>query len=378
MMSAFVLPVQGSGVALPTPKGSGRPLERRRASFESVDRFGIADLQRASLAAAMLAGVAGTLSKVHHQQRRRPGTASRRSPCWRSSTRCVKGGGDAANLNSYDIFMLSIEGVICQNGAPVPGAAEALGSIRDSGKKAIFFSDDDTQTRAQLAGTLQGLLNIPVAPDEVVTSTSVVASILADSLEEGSKVYTVGEPALMDELKIAGLFPVSSPYESHITPADFARLAGDSFDPNIRAVCVGYDSHFTYTKMAAASLYVRRGCRFCCTSPAKYVSIGTSQMPWTGCVCEAVESASDTRAEILGAPSQPFMDCILNQFQLDKSRILLVGTQLDAGVALGEKCGVDVCCIASHGEATTQQKSRFACTSLKALVDEKLQESQAE
>jgi len=106
------------------------------------------------------------------------------------------------SLDGVNVFLIDMDGVVKRGKAVIPGAREAVSTIRRRGARVSFLTNNSARTRASLMHELRDF-GIKVELDQVLTSSHCAATYL-HSLDIGT-VYAVGEPGLKDELKEAGL-----------------------------------------------------------------------------------------------------------------------------------------------------------------------------
>lgn len=272
---------------------------------------------------------------------------------WRSRRRQTKNvsnvkGTRSALADTVDSFLLDLDGVLFEGNKPVPGSREAILALRAAGKRIFCVTNNAARTREQVAAKIQHVVNVPIAESEVVTSAWAAAAALKADLVSGQKVYACGEEeGLLGELANAGVAYVTTPYEQSMSEGDFEKLANGGLDPDVAAVCLGFDSSFTYAKLCIASLYIQRGAMFYCTNTDAYNKVGGARMPRTGCWLDALQRAVGQDATVVGKPSGKFMDQVVDRYELDRSRTLMVGDRLDTDIAFGNRNGVQTCLVLS-------------------------------
>lgn len=60
----------------------------------------------------------------------------------------------------------------------------------------------------------------------------------------------------------------------------------------------------------------------------------------TGSLAAAVETASGRQALVVGKPSPYMFECIAEDFNVDPTRILMVGDRLETDILFGHRCGM--------------------------------------
>lgn len=92
-------------------------------------------------------------------------------------------------------------------------------------------------------------------------SAYIVSQYLKENYPEINKVRVVGMDSIKKELEKVGISSIGGEdheeFEGrHITLDEFENY---KIDPEVKAVIVGLDTKFTYTKLSLASLYINTG-----------------------------------------------------------------------------------------------------------------------
>lgn len=103
-----------------------------------------------------------------------------------------------------DVFLLDLDGVVYLGGAAIPGAPEAVATLRGAGKALRFLTNDPRFSADELAAKLRGL-GVAADPGEIVTSGGALARHLRRAGLTSRTAYVVGTPALKGEMAAAGL-----------------------------------------------------------------------------------------------------------------------------------------------------------------------------
>lgn len=115
-------------------------------------------------------------------------------------------------------------------------------------------------------------------------------------------------------------------------------------DPEVGAVVVGFDEHFSFPKMFKAATYLDRNpeCLFVGTNRDERVRRNNGHcMPETGPLLRSVEVTAGRECVLAGKPS-PFVCAALLQENggcVVAARTLMVGDRCDTDVRLGWRCG---------------------------------------
>ncbi|ELW67820.1 Phosphoglycolate phosphatase [Tupaia chinensis] len=162
------------------------------------------------------------------------------------------------------------------------------------------------------------------------------------------KAYVLGSPALAAELEAVGVAP------------------------DVRAVVVGFDPHFSYMKLIKAVRYLQQpGCLLVGTNMDNRLPLENGHfIAGTGCLVRAVEVAAQRQADIIGKPSRFIFDCVSQEYGIRPEHTVMVGDRLDTDILLGVTCGLKTILtltgVSTLGDVKSNQESD--CVSKKKMV----------
>lgn len=183
-------------------------------------------------------------------------------------------------------WVLDLDGVVWLGDTPIPGAAEAVTSLRARGEEVVFLTNNSAATVDTYVARLNDM-GIPASPAEIVTSALAAASMLLP----GQRVVVcagAGVDAALDE---RGCVPVAH------GPAD--------------AVVVGWHRHFDYERLTAATRAVAAGARLIGTNDDPTYPTPEGPLPGGGALLAAVAYATGVTPEVAGKPQDPVVDLLL-------------------------------------------------------------------
>ncbi|XP_049740350.1 chronophin [Loxodonta africana] len=234
--------------------------------------------------------------------------------------------------------LFDCDGVLWNGERVVPGAPELLERLARAGKEALFVSNNSRRARPELALRFARLGFEGLHAEQLFSSALCAARLLRQRLsgptDAPGAVFVLGGEGLRAELRAAGLRLAGDPSED---PG-----AGDSTAPPVRAVLVGYDEHFSFSKLSEACAHLRDpNCLLVATDrdPWHPLSDG-SRTPGTGSLAAAVETASGRQALVVGKPSPYMFECITEHFSVDPAHTLMVGDRLETDILFGHRCGL--------------------------------------
>nr|XP_040031636.1 glycerol-3-phosphate phosphatase [Gasterosteus aculeatus aculeatus] len=299
-----------------------------------------------------------------------------------SGSKCARLSGALVRdvLDSVDCVLFDCDGVIWRGEQAVPGAPQVVNLLKEKGKRVFFVTNNSTKTRKMYAEKMSAL-GLRAAEDEVFSTAFCCAAYLhAVCRLEGGKVYLVGSEAMARELEAVGIRQTGvGPDHVSGRPSDWANVP---LDPDVKAVVVGFDEHFSFMKVNRAMQYLARpGCLFVGTNRDSRLPLEEGKaVPGTGCLLDAVEMAAQRQAQTVGKPNRFMFDCVASKFGVDPGRCLMVGDRLDTDIMLGSNCGLKTLLtltgVSTVADAEAHQRS--GCADRQGMVPDYYVESIAD
>ena len=219
----------------------------------------------------------------------------------------------------YDAILLDLDGVLYRWPEPIPGAADAVVTLREAGKGLAFVTNNASRTPNEVAERLSSV-GVRAEPGEVVTSALAAASAVA---ERGVRsAFVVGEGGLIAALEDRGVRVV------------------DGSARDVGAVVVGFDRGVTYDKLKDASVLVAGGVPLIASNAdASFPAPDGEAWPGAGALIAAIETTTGAKAEVIGKPEPPLLELALEA--AGGGRPLVVGDRLDTDIAGAARLGWD-------------------------------------
>lgn len=227
----------------------------------------------------------------------------------------------AAGRSILDIrgVIFDLDGTLYRGDQAIPGAPETVRRLRQAGCRVMFISNKPLQPRERYAEKLTRL-GIPADPADVLTSGHVLGRWLAQEAP-GARLYVVGEPPLLEELRSFGLRPSDGS-----APVDF--------------VVAAFDRTFDYAKLNMAFQALRRGARLVATNADRSCPVAEGEIPDAGAVIGAIEGCTGKRPELVaGKPSPMMIEAGLAHMGLPAGECLVVGDRLETDIRMGIEAG---------------------------------------
>jgi HAD superfamily hydrolase (TIGR01458 family) len=212
--------------------------------------------------------------------------------------------------------LLDLEGVLCQGGRPIEGAAEAVRRLRDTGLDLRFLTNTTTAPRAALVERLQSL-GISCAAGEVFTPAAAAGRLLRRL--EARRIRLAAEPALAEDF--AGFEIVDD------RPCD-AVVLGDLYKA------------FTWDLLNGLFAEVRDGARLVALHKNRVCRREGGIALDLGPFVAALEYATGVEAQIVGKPARAFFELALGDMGLAAHEVVMVGDDLEADVGGAQAAGL--------------------------------------
>ena len=245
-------------------------------------------------------------------------------------------------LQKYRHFLLDCDGVLWHSATAIRGAREAVARIRAAGADVVFVTNNATKTREAYLAKFEQLGFAGVAVREVNTSGSAAAEYCARA--GLTKVFCIGEAGVTDECRALGLEVVA---DDAAGPAmDDAEFESTVLASGVKAVVVGWDRHFSYRKLALASLYLQAGAALVACNPDASDKMASGRfMPGNGCQVAAIQysvgDAAGQRTVVAGKPNGALIQALIDKYKFDRAATLMVGDRLDTDILFAQNGGVD-------------------------------------
>lgn len=236
-----------------------------------------------------------------------------------------------AIADSYDGFLIDLDGVVWLGHEPIPGASEAIAALGASGKPSVFVTNSPRITPAEQARVL-GSQGIEVTSDRVVTAGLTLLRMTRDQIGEGGKVYAIGTSGFLEQVKEAG----------------FELLPAESWE-EAEAVLVTGHPGFDYSELKATAMAARAGAFFATIGRDPTMPMPDGLWPGTGSIVAAVETASGREAAVAGKPERPIFDLALEVLGLPAgAKVAMVGDRLDTDVGGAQRAGLEGILVAGN------------------------------
>lgn len=248
-------------------------------------------------------------------------------------TQAEPGTADRPLAALYDTAMLDLDGVVYRGLAGVPHAVESLLAASAMGMRLTYVTNNASRTPEAVAAHLVDL-GLPAKPEEVVTAAQAVARLIAERVDKGARVLTLGGEGLRAALQGYGLELVSSA------------------DDDPAAVVQGYVPDTSWKDLAEAAYAVERGVPWYAANTDSTMPTARGIAPGNGALVGAVAAATGTWPTVAGKPEPALHRETM--IRTGAQRPLVVGDRLDTDIEGANRAGVDSLLVLT-GVATLEQ-----------------------
>jgi glycerol-1-phosphatase len=229
----------------------------------------------------------------------------------------------------YEQFILDLDGCVWVGGEPTPGAPDAIGELRDAGKRVAFATNNAFESGEDLVAQLWKI-GVQASLGDVVTVGGAMQHLLAET-RQGSTAFVIG----------------SAPLLRHVTDAGLKVLNGTDLASRAEVVVVGGTTDLVYADLRNAVQAVVRGADLLATARDPTYPQPDGVWPGTGAILAAVEYATAKKAAIVGKPEPQLFLTALDR--LGDASTLVIGDRVGSDLAAAAAAGLDAALVRSDG-----------------------------
>ncbi|MBW8482552.1 HAD-IIA family hydrolase [Actinomadura parmotrematis] len=232
-------------------------------------------------------------------------------------------------------WLSDMDGVLVHEGQAIPGAAEFVQRLKDSGRAFLVLTNNSIYTRRDLSARL-AQLGLDVPADAIFTSALATAAFLSQQRPEGT-AYVIGEAGLTTALHEAGyvLTDLSPDY-----------------------VVLGETRTYSFSQITRAIRLIERGARFVATNPDPIGPSTEGSLPATGAVAAMITKATGVAPYFVGKPNPLMMRTALNVVGAHSESTVMIGDRMDTDVVAGVEAGLETILVLS-GVTRKEDVERF-------------------
>ena len=216
-------------------------------------------------------------------------------------------------------ILLDIDGVLHVSGEAIPGAAEAVRSLRAEGHRLRFVTNNTTRARARLAGELRSI-GVELEEEELATTP-----LAAGKLLEGLRVFPLTMAAIREDLA------------RHVTLVEDGAevvLVGGADETAETGEIYGYEN------LNPAFAELRDGARLVCLHKNRWWQTSTGPLLDSGAFVAGLEYAAGLRAEVVGKPTAAYFESALAELDAAPGEAVMVGDDVEADIGGAKRLGM--------------------------------------
>ncbi|MBJ7903178.1 TIGR01458 family HAD-type hydrolase [Streptomyces sp. DSM 110735] len=224
-----------------------------------------------------------------------------------------------ASLADVRGVLVDIDGVLTVSWRALPGAVEALRTLRDGGLGVVLVTNTTSRTRASVAAALSEA-GFAVDADDILTAPAATAAHLA-----GARCALLNSGDIEEDL--AGITLVDEGDEDDGGAPDVVLVGGAG-------------PEFDYSAVNRAFSYLRRGARLVALHRNLTWQTDAGLQLDAGAYIAGLEAAAGTEAEVTGKPSAAFFRAALDRLGVDATEALMVGDDVESDVLGAQRLGI--------------------------------------
>jgi NagD protein len=228
-----------------------------------------------------------------------------------------------------------MDGVLVHEEEPIPGAAEFVARLTDSGRPFLLLTNNSIFTPRDLKARLHRS-GIDVPEDAIWTSALATAQFLDDQ-RPGGTAFVIGEAGLTTALHEIGYVMTER-------------------DPEY--VVLGETRTYSFEAITTAIRLVATGARFIATNPDASGPSIHGPIPATGSVAALITKATGVEPYFVGKPNPLMMRSALNRIDAHSETTVMVGDRMDTDVISGLEAGLRTVLVLT-GSTRPEQVERF-------------------
>ncbi|XP_055626765.1 glycerol-3-phosphate phosphatase-like [Toxorhynchites rutilus septentrionalis] len=240
-------------------------------------------------------------------------------------------------INTFDTVLTDCDGVIWVDNTPLPFATDVINKFIENNKKLFFVTNNSTKTRNEFVAK-SNKLGFNVGLDNII-STAYLAAQYLKAKHFDKKCYVVGTTGITRELDAVGIRHTGA------GPDVLQGTLGEAVhafqpDPEVGAVVVGFDEHFSFLKMMRAASYLNDPeVLFIGTNTDERFPMPDCVIPGTGSIVNAVTTCAEREPIVMGKPNKHICDILEEEYKVDPKRTLMIGDRCNTDILLGKNCG---------------------------------------
>jgi NagD protein len=236
---------------------------------------------------------------------------------------------------AVESWLSDMDGVLVHEGHPIPGAAEFVKRLAESGKPFLVLTNNSIYTQRDLCARL-ARMGIDIPEESIWTSALATAQFL-DSQRPRGTAYVIGE---------AGLTTALHEIDYVLTDAE----------PDY--VVLGETRTYSFEAITKAIRLINDGARFIATNPDATGPSNEGALPATGSVAALISKATGVEPYFVGKPNPMMMRSALNAISAHSESAAMIGDRMDTDVLCGLEAGLETILVLT-GISSREEVERY-------------------
>ena len=232
-------------------------------------------------------------------------------------------------------WLTDMDGVLVHEQHAIPGAAEFLDTLRESGLKFLVLTNNSIFTPRDLRARLLSA-GIDVPEESIWTSALATAQFLDQQRSQGS-AYVIGEAGLTTAVHEIGYVLTTS---------------------NPDYVVLGETRTYSFEAITTAIRLIDAGARFIATNPDVTGPSPEGPLPATGSVAALITKATGVEPYFIGKPNPLMMRSALNRIEAHSETTVMIGDRMETDIISGLEAGLRTVLVLT-GSTLEHQVDRF-------------------
>ncbi|MBO5105676.1 MAG: HAD-IIA family hydrolase [Clostridia bacterium] len=222
-------------------------------------------------------------------------------------------------LKQIKLFLFDMDGTLYLGNTLFPFTKELLSTIKASGKRYLFMTNNSSKSVADYVKKLKSL-GIEATADDFITSAQATAYYLKKNYKDAT-LYVMGTESLKNELKTEG-FEITEDLEK------------------VDLIVLGFDTELTFKKLEDVSkLLLTRDIPYIATNPDLVCPTEFGSVPDCGSVSIMLENVSGKKPLFIGKPSPLMPNLAMDKWGVSPDQTAVIGdriyTDIKSGIAAG-------------------------------------------
>lgn len=214
-------------------------------------------------------------------------------------------------------WLTDMDGVLVHEERAIPGAAEFIQTLIDTGRRFQVLTNNSIYTPRDLRARLRhGGIDIP---EETIFTSAMACAQFLESQRAGGSAYVIGEAGLTTALHEAG-------YIMTETKPDY--------------VVLGETRNYSFEAITRAIRLIEDGARFIATNPDPSGPSPEGPIPATGSVAALITRATQVEPYYVGKPNPLMMRSALNRLDAHSETTVMIGDRMDTDIVSGLEAGL--------------------------------------